>query len=108
MAGLCCTRHSGVKVSKTYQFGEVGAQPGTVTSSACICGRDDMRIFTLLLASAVTAVVLASASTGALAAQKKGAKATCPGGMSACIDVCIKRGGQPRFCPTWCQREKHC
>jgi hypothetical protein len=33
---------------------------------------------------------------------------TCPGGMAACIKGCIAAGGQGRFCPNYCQKQKGC
>jgi hypothetical protein len=38
----------------------------------------------------------------------QGAKNSCPGGISACIQRCIKGGGQPRLCPRYCEKQKGC
>jgi len=63
-------------------------------------------VSTGLAVIAATLMVLAQGS-GALHAQ--GAKKnSCPGGFSACVQRCQKAGGQPRLCPSYCQKEKGC
>jgi hypothetical protein len=37
-----------------------------------------------------------------------GGKGSCPGGLSACIDRCVKAGGRHSYCPTWCQKNRGC
>jgi hypothetical protein len=66
-----------------------------------------MRTYALAITLAISAVLSAGLASGPVHAQG-GAKNTCPGGISACIDRCVKAGGQPRNCPTYCQRQKGC
>ncbi len=63
----------------------------------------------LAVAFAVLASSIAFSDAG-WAQAKKGASSagSCPGGISACIARCQKAGGQPRNCPTYCQRQKGC
>ena len=67
-----------------------------------------MRTFALAALLALSAMLAAGLSSGPAHAQKKGAKNSCPGGLSACIQRCSQKGGQPRLCPTWCQKERGC
>lgn len=65
-----------------------------------------MKSFGLVLATIVAASVFA---VSAQAQQgKPGAKKRCSGGMSACIERCVKVGGQPRLCPRFCQSQRGC
>jgi hypothetical protein len=33
---------------------------------------------------------------------------TCPGGLSACRDRCVKAGGRSYLCPDWCRKNRVC
>jgi hypothetical protein len=66
-----------------------------------------MRTYALAIALAISAMLALGLASRPLQAQG-GAKNTCPGGLSACIARCSKVGGQPRLCPTYCQKQKGC
>ena len=66
-----------------------------------------MRTYALTIALAISAMLAIGLASGTVQAQK-GAANTCPGGISACIQRCIKVGGQPRLCPVYCQKKKGC
>ena len=66
-----------------------------------------MRSYALAITLAISAMLAIGLASHPLHAQS-GAKGTCPGGISACIARCSKMGGQPRLCPTYCQKQKGC
>jgi len=66
-----------------------------------------MRTFVLAIALAASAL-LAAALTSNPASAQKGAKNTCPGGITACMQRCAKAGGTPRYCPMYCQKQRGC
>lgn len=62
---------------------------------------------------AIAATLFTSFASGEASAQKKGkaAAACAPGFVEQCIKNCSNRGGQPRYCPTYCndqQRKAGC
>ena len=61
-----------------------------------------------VIAIVIASATLASALMPGAAHAQKGAKNKCPGGLSACIERCTKRGGQPRLCPSYCQKQAGC
>lgn len=67
-----------------------------------------MKTFALAVTLALSATLAVGLASGPAFAQQKGAKNQCPGGLSACIERCIKVGGQTRRCPTYCQKQKGC
>jgi hypothetical protein len=60
-------------------------------------------------AVAIAILLSASMTPGPLHAKDtKVAAASCPKGFDACVKGCVKGGGQPRFCPDWCRKQKGC
>ena len=86
----------GVAALRCHGFGRIRPHQGI-----------NMRTHALTIALGIAALLAAGLTSGPASAQK-GAKNSCPGGISACIERCSKMGGQPRLCPTYCQKQKGC
>lgn len=71
-------------------------------------------VFGLTLVSLATAALLFGAASDAFAQQKQQQKRDrrcAPNYLAVCQKACSERGGQVRFCPTYCaqqQREARC